>query len=212
MPDPGVPLTFARWRRSWAALGAEGSRAAYDDLVARYAEPHRAYHTMQHLTECFAQWEEVRGAAERPGEVELALWYHDAVYDPRREDNEARSAELARAAIMAAGLANASAIADRVAALILATRHDAPPAPGDEALLVDVDLAILAAAPARFDEYEAQVRAEYAWVPEPLFRWKRRRVLQALLDRPRLYTSPQCEALEPVARANLTRSLSRLGD
>lgn len=214
MPEPGVSLTFERWRHGWAALGAEGARAAYDDLVRRYAEPHRAYHTMQHLAECLARWEQVRGEAERPGEVELALWYHDAVYDPRREDNEARSAALARAAILAAGPVSGSAraMADRVEALILATRHDVPPAPGDEALLVDVDLAILAAAPERFDEYEAQVRAEYAWVPASLFRWKRRRVLRSLLDRPQLYSSPHFRTLEEKARANLRRSLARLED
>lgn len=211
-------LTFERWRRSWAALDVVvADPRAFDELLARYAEPHRAYHTRQHLEECFAHWDAVRGSASRPGEVELALWFHDAVYDPRREDNEGKSAELAREAILRAGLD--AAVADRVEALILATRHATPPAAGDAAAdaaadasaLVDVDLAILAASAERFDEYERQVRSEYAWVPAPLFRWKRRTLLQELLDRPRLFSTAHFQQVaERPARANLRRSIAQL--
>lgn len=203
-------LTFERWRRSWAALDVVvADPRAFDELLARYAEPHRAYHTRRHLEECFAHWEAVRGSAQRPGEVELALWFHDAVYDPRREDNEGKSAELARGAILRAGLD--AAVADRVEALILATRHASPPAAGDAAALVDVDLAILAASTERFDEYERQVRSEYAWVPAPLFRWKRRTLLQELLDRPRLFSTAHFQQVaEEPARANLRRSIAQL--
>ena len=204
-----------RWRGTWRTLGASRvDEAALRDLLARYAEPQRHYHTMQHLTECFAQWDLVRAEAEHPGEVELALWYHDAVYDARRSDNEARSAELAREAVVAAGLpAGAGAdVADRVTTLILETRHLAPPTIPDAACLVDVDLAILAAPAARFDEYETQVRAEYAWVPAPLYRRKRREVLTALLARPHLYATLHFRRVaEGPARENLRRSLARLG-
>ena len=207
-PDTG--LTFGRWRQSWAALGvAVADQRAFDELLARYAEPHRAYHTRQHLAECFAHWEAVRGGAAAPGEVEIALWYHDAVYDPRRDDNEPQSAALAHAAIRDAGLGDA--LADRVEALILSTRHATPPPAGDASLLTDVDLAILAARRERFDEYERQVRSEFDWVPAPLFRWKRRSLLQALLDRPHLYATPHFQrTAEAPARANLQRSIAQL--
>lgn len=177
-------------------------------LLARYAEPHRHYHTAQHLEECLARFAAVRGRAERADEVELALLYHDAVYDPHAADNEARSADLA-AEVMRAHGATADAIA-RVRALILATRHVEPPATMDQALLVDIDLGILAAEPARFDEYERQVREEYAWVPAPLFRRKRRAVLESFLARSRIYVSGAFDHDEAPARANLARSLARL--
>lgn len=198
----------ARWERTWRDLGAPADAAECDALIARYAEPQRRYHTQHHLDECFARLEQARARAERPGELDLALWYHDAVYDPHASDNEARSAELAVQAMQRAGLA--ADARERVRALIMATRHDAPAAPGDAALLVDTDLGILAAEPERFDEYEREIRAEYAWVPTLIFRTKRTRVLQGFLDRERIYTSGAFDADESQARRNLVRSIERL--
>ena len=165
----------ARWERTWRDCGAPADAAERDALMARYAEPQRRYHTLRHLDECFARLDQARGHAERFGEVELALWYHDAIYDPHASDNEAQSAELAVSSMQRAGLATDAR--ERVRALIMATRHDALPAPGDAALLVDTDLGILAVEPARFDEYEREIRAEYAWVPSVIFRHKRKQVL-----------------------------------
>lgn len=203
--------SLARWQSTWTGLGVlppdDGVHAA---LIARYEEPHRRYHTVQHLDECFARLDDAGVLAEHLPEVELALWFHDAVYDTRRSDNEAQSAALARAQGVGAGVA-ASVLA-RVDALILATRHDASPVSADARLLVDVDLAILGAPAARFDEYERQVRAEYAWVPGPIFRRKRREILEGFLSRPRLYATDAFHArFEDAARANLSRSIRALG-
>lgn len=204
----------ARWERLWQALGLRASEQErsqhYADLLARYAEPTRHYHTAQHLDECLAHLDDMRGAAARVAECEFALWYHDAVYAALASDNERRSADLA-----AQVLASAGAAPDRIArveAMILATTHAAAPAAGDIALVVDIDLAILGASEARFDKYEHQVRAEYAWVPGPIFRAKRRAVLEAFLARPALYsTSVMRERFESAARANLRRSIVALG-
>jgi predicted metal-dependent HD superfamily phosphohydrolase len=198
-----------RWIRTARALGIDPDVPERVALLARYAEPHRRYHTLRHLDECFARIEPVRERAERVGELEAALWYHDAVYDPHASDNEARSADLAVRAMERAGLGEAAC--ERVRALIMATRHDALPAPGDAALLVDVDLGILAAPPARFDEYEEEIRAEYVWVPGPLFRRKRREVLSGFVARERIYVSGAFDSDERRARENLTRSIARLG-
>jgi predicted metal-dependent HD superfamily phosphohydrolase len=206
----------ASWQRAWHALGAEpggptsaASAALRDELVACYAEPHRSYHTLQHLRECVAGVEEVLALAGRPGEVELALWFHDAVYDVKAHDNEARSAAWAKEAVLGAG-APAEA-ARRVHALVMATRHDAIPASADGRLVVDVDLSILGADAGRFDEYETQVRREYAWVADDQFRARRREVLQRLLARPSIYGTAQIrDRLEQRARANLRRSLLQL--
>jgi predicted metal-dependent HD superfamily phosphohydrolase len=201
--------TAAQWTATWNELGAAPPAGVYAELMARYAETHRHYHTARHLDECFTALAEVRATAQRPAEVEVALWFHDAIYDTRRNDNEERSADWARSVLAGAGVA--AAVGERVAGLILATRHDATPTGVDAEVLVDVDLAILGASPARFDEYERQVREEYAWVPAAIFARKRREILERLLARPRLYaTAAMHDAHEQRARANLARSLERL--
>jgi predicted metal-dependent HD superfamily phosphohydrolase len=205
MPD------IKRWNATWQGLGVDvAGDQLYREVVAGYSEPHRRYHTMQHLGECFTRLDEARDLAERVYEVELALWFHDVVYDVRKGDNEEQSASWARDAGARSGLP--SAVSERICQLILATKHDASPATGDAALLVDVDLAILGAATQRFDEYEQQVRQEYDWVPNFLFRRKRREILQAFLARPRIYSTEHFrQHLEAPARANLARSIQRLG-
>jgi predicted metal-dependent HD superfamily phosphohydrolase len=180
-------------------------------LEARWREPHRHYHTMQHLDECLARFATVRSEAVRPDEVEAALWLHDAIYDPHAADNEERSAALAGEMLAAGGVGEAAI--ERVREMILATRHDMRPPPGDIALVCDIDLAILGESDARFAEYERQVRAEYAWVPAPIYRIRRRAILHGLLARTQLFITPSLrERFEAAARANLTRALARLQD
>jgi predicted metal-dependent HD superfamily phosphohydrolase len=203
-------LMHERWIATWRDLGVAAPPGIFEEVMARYAEPHRRYHTERHLEECFVELEAVRGEAERPAEVEIALWFHDAIYDPRAKDNEERSAEWTRAVLARAG-ARAD-VGERVAGLIMATRHAAEPVGADACVLVDVDLAILGAPPARFDEYERDVRAEYAWVPDLVFRRERRKILERMLARPRLFaTARMHELYEERARANLARSVRRLG-
>ena len=200
----------ASWRRCWRGIGARSDgdtvRAA---VLGAWREPQRRYHTLQHLAECIAAFGPVRDLAQAPGEVELAVWFHDAIYDVRRHDNEARSADWARDAMVAAG-AHADA-AERVHRLVMATRHAAPASAPDAMLLVDVDLSILGAPAERFAQYEAQVRDEYAWVDEAAFRLRRREVLTGFLARPTIYaTDPFRTRLEAAARANLERSIRQL--
>jgi predicted metal-dependent HD superfamily phosphohydrolase len=208
-----LTATIDRWQSTWVALGVAVTPAlleGYKSILARYSEPHRRYHTVRHLDECFAKLAEIRSQAERPAEVEVALWFHDAIYEKRASDNEARSAELAAREVRAAG--GAVDAAQRIAELVLATAHAAVPQSVDARVLVDVDLSILAAPPERFDEYEDQVREEYAWVPELVFRRERRKILSGFLARPAIFTTPLFfETYERQARANLGRSIERLG-
>jgi len=183
---------------------------AFDELARCWAEPHRAYHTTEHLLACLATLDGVRHLADRPDEVEWALWYHDAVYRTRGGGSEEASADLSDDWLARGGAPDD--VRGRVRALILATKHDAEPPTPDAALLVDVDLAILGAPPDAYDRYEAQVRREYRWVPGPLFRHKRREVLQGFLERPRLYaTDAMRDRLEIRARDNLERAIAALG-
>jgi predicted metal-dependent HD superfamily phosphohydrolase len=194
----------------WAALGAKSAdEALLRDLIARYSEPHRKYHTLQHLQECFEKLGQLRALARKPEEIELALWFHDAIYDTKRKDNEEKSAQWARSTVLEAGLP--APVGDRVYELVMVTRHNAVPADVDQQVLVDVDLSILGASPDRFDEYELQVRQEYSWVPGPLFRRERRKVLEDFLKRRTIFQTKQfIGAYEAQARANLPRSIAKL--
>lgn len=195
----------------WKELGAASPDPKLrGELIARYSEPHRKYHTLQHLDECFEKLDEIRTLAERPAEIELALWFHDAIYNVKRRDNEKKSADWARTSALAAGAP--AETCNRVHALVMATRHKAVPQDRDAELLVDVDLSILGAALERFDEYERQVREEYAWVPDFLFRRERRAILKDFLARPRIYGSAHFHGrYEEQARSNIGHSLARLG-
>ncbi|ODU42547.1 hypothetical protein [uncultured Aquimonas sp.] len=192
---------------AWHEVGARGTgEACLAALRAAWREPQRHYHSLQHLSECLDLLRAHRDVAERPDELVLALWFHDAVYDPRGKDNEQRSADWARRALGQAGTDPAATA--RIHALILDTAHAAEPTPGDASLLVDIDLAILGAVPERFAEYERQVRAEYAWVPGFLYRYKRRQLLREFARREQIYRTPALrERLEAQARSNLERAI-----
>ena len=194
----------------WKELGApKPDPKLHGELIARYSEPHRKYHTLQHLEECFKKLDEVRGLAEHPAEIELALWFHDAIYNVKRRDNEKKSADWARASALAAG--TPAEACNRVHALVMATRHKAVPRGTDVELLVDIDLSILGAAPERFDQYERQVRKEYDWVPDFLYRRERRAILKEFLARPQIFSTARFrDHYEKQARSNLERSLERL--
>ena len=198
------------WLRTWHDLQmpvpAPDVLAA---LLAAWAEPQRRYHTPQHLRECLDLFARDRALAERPGEVALALWFHDAVYDPRGHGNEAASARWASRVLHEAGAG--AVVVERVEALIMATCHDALPSTPDAQLLVDIDLAILGAEPPRFAEYERQIRDEYGFVPEPMFREKRAEILRAFLERPVLFSTPRYAGrFDAPARANLARAIASL--
>jgi predicted metal-dependent HD superfamily phosphohydrolase len=201
------------WVESWRALGVgdcPALRQLHRDVLGRYAEPHRHYHTRQHLAECFEKIQDIIALAEHPAEVAIGLWFHDAIYDTQRHDNEARSADWARTAARELGTSAASA--QRIHDLVMSTRHAAEPVGIDAQVLVDSDLSILGAHPGRFEEYEAQVRLEYAWVPDAAFRSGRARILNTLLDRPHLFsTAGFRQRYEAQARRNLQCSLASLG-
>jgi len=199
-----------RWSRFWGRLEADGNpEPVYRLLSDLYAEPQRAYHTLRHLTHCLDELEDARHLAEHPNDVEMALWFHDAIYDPKSKDNEQKSAELAQRIAQEARLPEA--FGTRVAALILATRHHGLPEGADARLLVDIDLAILGRPRGEFDDYEANIRKEYLFVPWPEYRPARSAVLRSFLDRTAIYGTEFFQnKYESRAKANLERSLENL--
>lgn len=190
----------------WRSLTGPEADHLGRDLITRYGEPHRRYHTAAHLRAVLTQVDALAGNAAHPDLVRLAAWFHDAVYDPRRGDNEERSARLAERALPELGLA-AEAV-DTVARLVRLTRtHDPAPGDVDGAVLCDADLAILASAPEAYAAYAAAVREEYSFVPDEVFRKGRAAVLRALLDLPAIFHITDVEAS---ARANIQAELTRL--
>jgi predicted metal-dependent HD superfamily phosphohydrolase len=199
-----------RFAELWRRLGATGgSDQAFDDLAAAHAESGRVYHTLDHVLDCLARFDESGAATEDRDLVETAIWFHDVVYDPHRADNEARSGEWASRALGSAGVSET--IAERVRELILMTAHSTPPSDRQGALLCDVDLSILGRDEKEFDEYERRIRREYAWVPEPLYRAGRAPVLSAFQQRDRIYLTDYFhDRYEGRARTNLRRALAQL--
>jgi predicted metal-dependent HD superfamily phosphohydrolase len=200
-----MPQVQERWNTFCGLV--DGKREAVFALIeASYAR--NGYHTLVHIQECLALFDELRELAHDPRALEMAIWFHDIVCVPGRGDNEQLSALVARMACRELGM---EPLADAVERLILATRHDTPPAPGDEALMVDIDLSVLGSDPDRYDAYAAQIRAEYSSIDESTFRAGRAEVLRRLLAREHLYLTPTLrQRLETGARANMQRELNSL--
>ncbi|MEU3060902.1 hypothetical protein AB0P12_04745 [Streptomyces subrutilus] len=216
--DTGTPHTdtaalHARWRATAAAAGVPARRdpAPYAErLLAAWAEPWRRYHTTAHLADVLARIDVLAPHAADPAAVELAAWFHDAVYRPDRSENEERSAALAERALAELG-ADPARTAEAARLVRLTVTHD--PAPGDTngEALCDADLAVLAGSPEAYADYAAAVRAEYGFVPDDAFRTGRAAVLRQLLALPRLFRTPHGAAhWEAPARANLAAELAAL--
>jgi predicted metal-dependent HD superfamily phosphohydrolase len=211
MPD----LDALRTRWSHALDGARSpggpDPAPYaDNLLARWGEPQRRYHTVAHLTAVLDRIDVLEEYADDPALVRLAAWFHDAVYLPDRSENEERSARLAERALPEAGVGEEKSV--EVGRLVRLTVTHAP-ADDDRngQVLCDADLAILASAPDSYAAYTAAVREEYAFVPDEAFRAGRAAVLRQLLDLPRLFRTPYgAREWEERARENIRRELAHL--
>jgi predicted metal-dependent HD superfamily phosphohydrolase len=182
------------------------------NLIERWSEPQRRYHTVDHLLDVLNRVDELaphtRGADIDA--VLLAVWFHDAVYRPDRSENEERSAALARRALPEAGVPQART--DEVARLVrLTVSHDPEPGDTNGELLCDADLAVLAGPPGEYAQYAAAVRQEYGFVPDDAFLAGRADVLRQLLGLPRLFRTPYGQdRWEHLARQNLRTEMELL--
>lgn len=194
-----------RLRRRWTALG--GDAAAGDDLLRRWAEPHRYHHDLRHLEEVLDALDALTGG-DVPRPVALAAWFHDAVYEGRAGDDERRSADLAAAVL--APLAPEQ-VDEVVRLVLLTTTHRPAPGDRDGALLCDADLWVLAAPPERYAAYVEGVRREHPHVDEAAFRAGRAAVLRDLLAAPALFTTERAaREWEALAREQVRTELETL--
>ncbi len=210
MTEHAIELLVA-WQRHVSA-----DTALLDRLVARHRERHRRYHGVAHLVSVLRDALELAGD-EHPddtGAVIAAAFYHDAIYEPTAPANERASARLATRDLTALHWAGARVA--RVAAMIEATGtylDDAAPdsLDVDTAVLLDADLAILAAEPAAYEQYVQAVRAEYRHLDDDEWRAGRTRVVQTLAGRAPLYRTGSAQRRwEHHARANLAAELATL--
>ena len=201
-------MSRARWLALMHAWDLPPSEETWRELVAAYGQTHRHYHTGAHIDACLRHLDACASALDQPHEVELALWFHDAVYNPLSSKNERKSADWADDFLTRCGAPD-QAVA-RVVALIMVTRHEAPTRTSDESFLVDIDLSILGAEPAVYDTFEKAIRREYRHVPGPLYRAGRSRLLEQFLARPRIYANLPFALREGQARANLAHAIDRL--
>jgi predicted metal-dependent HD superfamily phosphohydrolase len=209
-----TPASAADLAAAWRRLvpDSPASRAVGAELLARWAEPHRRYHTLDHLRAVLAAVDRLAHLAADADAVRLAAWFHDAVYEGRAGWDEERSAQLALALLPRCGVPPGR-VAEAARLVRLTAAHAPEPGDRDGAVLCDADLAILAAPPDGYAAYAAAVREEYRHVPDAAFAAGRAGVLSRLLAMPRLFRTPVARELwEERARANLAAELARLAE
>ncbi len=179
----------------------------YAQLAQAYAESQRHYHTVQHIVECLDLFHQVKAQLSDPFAVELAIWFHDVVYDPKASDNEAQSAIFMQ---QCCHDFIPTAIVEKIGAWIEATQQHRPSTDADLNFLLDIDLAILASSPSRFTAYETQIQQEYHWVEATVYKEKRAAVLRYFHEMQPLYqTAYFQEKYELRAKQNLSLSLCK---
>ena len=193
------------------------SQKVFLDLVRAYSSIGRFYHTLEHIQLVLKVIEEIRRQSPPQAlliinfpAIQLAAWFHDVIYDSKSKDNEEKSAKYAAATLTRLGIPINTG--ECVQNLILNTKtHQAPPADMDSQILLDADLAILGASELEYKTYAQGIRQEYAWVADELYRVGRRQFLQNLLQRKRIYFTPQLFVnLESRARLNLQAEIATL--
>ena len=202
---------LALWRHFASGDGRVAlARAVYDTLVRHYSATNRFYHNLQHVAEVLVHIDRLSSYCQHHHLVALAGWLHDIVYVPGADDNEVQSANLAASLLQPLALDPAQ-LAELRRLILLTASHRAAPGDGNGHVLLDADLAILGAVAARYDEYAAAIRREYAHLTPEQFRRGRAQLLRQMLERDFLYYTPPMRAeREGRARHNMERELAHL--
>ncbi|MCG8671719.1 MAG: N-methyl-D-aspartate receptor NMDAR2C subunit [Pseudomonadales bacterium] len=180
----------------------------FESIINHYQEPHRYYHNLNHISACLNHLDQFENL-DSPQDIELAIWFHDVIYDPLAKDNEEKSAEFAIMTLD--NLKFDSVRTEKIAHLVILTKHPSAPTNHDEKALLDIDLSILGSEASLYSDYESWIRQEYKSVPNFLYRKGRRKVLQSFLDQPTIYfTDVFKNKYEEQARKNLHDAIQQL--
>lgn len=198
----------ALWQRSLLSGKQTDPQSLYRDLMQRYSESHRYYHTWGHIDHCLGLFDLAYGQMDDPDAVEMALWFHDSIYDLHAKDNERKSADLFTG--YAIGVLE-PAFVQKVCKLILITQHLAPPSSLDEQYIVDIDLSSFGLPEKEFKQDSEAVRQEYAHIPDESYYSGRTRFMQSLADRSTVYHTDFFRTrYESTAQQNLQRALTTM--
>jgi len=199
----------AEWSLLMANLGFGENTDVFTDLKKRYNEQHRKYHNVAHIDSVLTELEKTQHIAENKNSIQLALWFHDAIYNTFSKSNEKDSADLAVAFI--SDNSGSQQLQQTVHSLIMATEHNFTPKLNDQKLIVDIDLSILGSSESQYAEFESAIRKEYKYVPWFIFKKKRIEVLQYFLDREAIFSHVYYfDLLEKQARVNITNAIDKL--
>lgn len=195
-----------RWLELCARLGIHNGEPEWTFLLASYTEPARFYHNLAHIRDCLGHLDMHRPLAANPDAIEMAIWFHDVIYDPRSKGNEEDSARRAWEFL------GNHPLRDEVLALIIATKHSGnPPLSPEKSLMRDIDLSILGADAPAYDAYASAIRHEYQHVPDDAYTAGRSAVLSGFLAQPHIFTNPPfADSMEQTARKNLAAEIQRL--
>lgn len=199
-----------RWNELWKNFdAAKKAEDLFYQLINAYNERYRAYHNINHIRLCLNEFDQVKDRLKDPKEVELAIWFHDVIYDPRSTNNEKESAEYTVLELKKHG--TTCIRIDKVKDLILATKHDRSINTSDAEYLVDIDISIFGYSPDIYNKYELNIRKEYDWVPIAIYRKKRKELLMSFLTKDKIYhTNFFSNKYERIARSNLKAAIKSL--
>jgi predicted metal-dependent HD superfamily phosphohydrolase len=209
--NPEINFLFDHWQAVMKPFGiGEEAVPCFKRIMKHYSAPQRYYHSVLHLILCLEEFEQAAHLIENPEIVKLALFYHDAIYDFRKSNNEEKSAELADNELFKLGVPAQER--KMISNLILVTKHTSMPKEVSQKLIMDVDLAILGSPDKVYEMYQHAVRQEYAWLDDTTFKQGRSKLLQSFLNRPSIYqTAFFKEKYELQARQNLQNELALMG-
>ncbi len=209
--DNGLIRERARFAALWErCLGGDRAlaEAVHARLVKLYEEPHRHYHTLDHVRHCLGEFDRAAALMDDPDAVEMALWFHDAVYRSGAVDNERRSADLFR---QWSETPADAAFLQRVDDLIMATTHRDQPARRDERFIVDIDLSSFGLPWEAFERDGHRIRAECADIGDEAYYPGQLRFLRSLQSRPTFFFTEFFQRrYEPIARDNIRRVIENL--
>lgn len=201
-------MTEKRWNILMKEFGFPENKDTYDSLIKHYSEKHRAYHNLEHISDCLEKLDSIPSPIKGRREIELAIWFHDIIYNPYGKNNELKSAN------MAVSFLNNQDCSEKVKSnihdLIMSTLHNKIPKNISEKIIMDIDISILGAEYNVYKEYSEKIRKEYKLVPRILYRKKRKEILSNFLKKNQLYHSDYFQFLEKDARNNITLEIKEL--